>query len=365
MPLGTTLPFNLSMEKPCVFIIFLCQCRLQSVVQIPGQVKSKPIAASAASSAIPSASAAPSTTNPASKKRWSLNDFDIGKPLGNGKFGKVFLAREKRSKFVVALKVRHLLSCSPFPCSLLTIECVFQVLSKNQLAKAGVEHQLRREIEIQSHLRHPNILRLYGYFYDQQRVYLILEYAARGELYKELQKFGRFSEKRAAGYIRSVADALSYLHDKHVIHRDIKPENLLIALKGEIKIADFGWSVHSPSSRRQTLCGTLDYLPPEMVEQQPHDHTVDVWSLGVLAYEFLVGSPPFEAAGQQETYRRITNVDLSFPEDMSAEARDLIAKLLVYDTKSRMSLSEVMQHPWILKHTATPSDPQQSSSSAQ
>lgn len=227
------------------------------------------------------------------------------------------------------------------------------MLSKNQLAKAEVEHQLRREIEIQSHLRHPNILRLYGYFYDQNRVYLILEYAARGELYKELQKFGRFSERRAAGYIRSVADALAYLHEKHVIHRDIKPENLLIALKGEIKLADFGWSVHSPSTRRQTMCGTLDYLPPEMVEEQPHDHTVDVWSLGVLAYEFLVGSPPFEAVGEAATYKRICSIDLNFPDEVSEGARDLISKLLVYDSKARLSLAQVMQHPWILKHTTS------------
>lgn len=98
-------------------------------------------------------------------KSWELSDFDIGKPLGRGKFGNVYLAREKKSHYIVALKV----------------------LFKSQLSKAGVEHQLRREIEIQSHLRHKNILRLYGYFYDQSRVYLILEYAAKGELYKELR----------------------------------------------------------------------------------------------------------------------------------------------------------------------------------
>jgi hypothetical protein len=101
-----------------------------------------------------------------SGQRWKLDDFDIGRPLGKGKFGNVYLAREKASKYIVALKV----------------------LFKSQLQKAQVEHQLRREIEIQSHLRHPNILRLFGYFYDESRVYLILEYAPRGELYKSLQK---------------------------------------------------------------------------------------------------------------------------------------------------------------------------------
>ena len=198
--------------------------------------------------------------------------------------------------------------------------------------------------------RHPNILRLYGYFYDATRIYLILEFAAKGELYKELQKCGRFDEKRSAKYIRSLAAALLYCHTKHVIHRDIKPENLLLDMKGDLKIADFGWSVHAPNSRRTTLCGTLDYLPPEMIEQKPHDSNVDVWSLGVLMYEFLVGSPPFEAQGHHETYRKISKVDITYPSHISAEAKDLISKLLVKDPSSRMALGDVESHPWITSH---------------
>lgn len=181
------------------------------------------------------------------EKRWSLTDFDIGKPLGRGKFGNVYLAREKHVRF-------RRIMCSKYVVAL-------KVLFKNQLQQSQVEHQLRREIEIQSHLWHPNILRLFGYFYDQARVYLILEYAAKGELYKELQRCKVFNEKRAATYIAYLARALIYCHEKHVIHRDIKPENLLIGMKGELKIADFGWSGHT-CNRRRTLCGTLDYLPP-------------------------------------------------------------------------------------------------------
>merc|ERR1719483_804314 len=122
--------------------------------------------------------------------RWTLDDFDIGRPLGKGKFGNVYLAREKTSKYIVALKV----------------------LFKSQLQKAQVEHQLRREIEIQSHLRHPNILRLFGYFYDETRIYLILEFAPRGELYKSMQKQakGRFDEPKSSKFIKQMADALRY-----------------------------------------------------------------------------------------------------------------------------------------------------------
>lgn len=267
------------------------------------------------------------------KRQWSLDDFEIGRPLGKGKFGNVYLAREKQSKFILALKV----------------------LFKTQLEEAGVEHQLRREVEIQSHLRHPNILRLYGYFHDVTRVYLILEHAPRGEVYRELQRLTKFDEQRTATYITELADALSYCHSKRVIHRDIKPENLLLGSNGELKIADFGWSVHAPSSRRTTLCGTLDYLPPEMIEGRTHDEKVDIWSLGVLCYEFLVGKPPFETKSYQETYRAISRVEFKFPPFVTEGARDLISKLLKHNPFHRLPLKDVLVHPWITANsTKTP-----------
>ena len=295
----------------------------------------------------------------------TLDDFEVGRPLGNGKFGRVYLARTKRDKYIVALKV----------------------LRKSQLEKNGVEHQLRREIEIQTHLVHKNILRacaesffsssdaprrrrggstrfvaatarepveragMYGYFWDEKRIYLILEYAPGGELYKRLTAKGRFSEQETARYVLEMARALGYCHQKHVIHRDIKPENLLLGLNGELKIADFGWSVHAPSLRRETFCGTLDYLPPEMVEVRGYDEKVDLWSLGVLCYEFLVGEPPFDAPGKKATFKRISRVDLNFPAYVSAGARDLITRLLAKDPKTRLSLSEVERHPWIVRKT--------------
>ncbi|KAJ2665670.1 spindle assembly checkpoint kinase [Coemansia sp. RSA 1200] len=266
-------------------------------------------------------------------RRWSLSDFDIGRVLGKGKFGRAYLAREKNTNFICALKV----------------------MFKSELQESKIEKQLRREVEIQTHLRHPHILRLFGYFHDEKRVYLILEYAARGEVYKLLQKQGSFSESEAAKYIAQIASALEYLHSKHVIHRDIKPENLLLNANGELKISDFGWSVHAPNSRRRTLCGTLDYLPPEMVEGRDHSASVDLWSLGVLAYEFLVGVPPFEdLQSHKATYRRIAKVDLHIPAFVSSEAADLIKGLLQYDGAKRLPLKDVLNHPWITKHIPNP-----------
>lgn len=304
----------------------------------------------------------------ASSARHTLGDFDLGKPLGRGKYGRVYLARERSHNYICALKM----------------------LSLSQLAKYEVDHQLRREIEIQSNLRHPNILRLYSFFWDERHVYLILEYAEKGELYKWLQKYRRFTEAETGRYISDLIGAFKELDRKNIIHRDIKPvrekqqrthsgsseprpsdpshsflallcllpffslsqENLLLGANNMIKIADFGWSVHAPSSRRQTVCGTLDYLPPEMVSHQPHDRAVDLWCLGVLTFEFLYGHPPFEAEDTQQTYSRISKVDLKFPPKpaVSDEAKDLIARLLVKDPKKRATWDAISNHPFILKY---------------
>ncbi|EPS38246.1 hypothetical protein H072_7982 [Dactylellina haptotyla CBS 200.50] len=262
-----------------------------------------------------------------SSKALHLGMFEIGRPLGKGKFGRVYLAKERKTGFLCALKVLH----------------------KSELQEGRVEVQLRREVEIQSNLRHPNILRFFGHFHDSKRVFLIIEYAAQGELYKMLRKAGSFSEPRAASYIAQMASALSYLHKKHVIHRDIKPENILVGSHGEIKLSDFGWSVHAPTNRRTTLCGTLDYLPPEMLREEPHGEKVDLWSLGVLMYEFLVGAAPFEDA-PRETQSRIVRLRYQVPDFVSPEAKDLITRLLRLDPEKRLPLDQVAEHPWIVKH---------------
>lgn len=206
-------------------------------------------------------------------------------------------------------------------------------------------------MEPSSSTRHPNILHLYNYFYDDTRIYLILEYAPGGELYKELQRNEQLDQQRTATIIQELSDALTYCHEKKVIHRDIKPENLLLGLNGEVKISDFGWSVHTPSLRRKTMCGTLDYLPPEMIEQKPYNEMVDLWCIGVLCYELLVGKPPFESSTSSETFRRICKVDFKFPSSVPAGAQDLISKLLRYHPSERLSLAQVLKHPWVREHS--------------
>ncbi|CAJ0844522.1 12664_t:CDS:2, partial [Entrophospora sp. SA101] len=234
------------------------------------------------------------------KKMWSLDDFELGALLGSGRYGKVYKANEKLSGKTVAIKL----------------------LYKKEIRDAKMEDQLRREVEIQVSL--------------------------------SLKKYGKFPERKAARYVSQISDALIYLQKNHIIHRDMKPENILLAADGRIKISDFGWAVQhtNPDVRRQTFCGTLDYMAPEMIRtKEGYDLKVDSWALGVLCYEFLIGAPPFaDSPNTYETFERIVRVDFQFPDELSPEAKDLISSLLCRDPKQRIPLEDVSKHPWIVKN---------------
>jgi len=309
--------------------------------------------------------------------RWSLRDFDIGSALGRGKYGVVYEATVKQTKQKVALKV----------------------LDKEQLERDSMILQVKQEVEIHSRLNHPNILKLYGYFYDPKRIYLVLEFACGGELYQAMKKQPamKFSEPVASRYIAQLASALAYCHGFNIIHRDVKPENLLLSGDGVLKLADFGWAAHDRNgyngyqttsqfgenipphrvnlgSRRTTICGTLDYLAPEVVKGKAYDETVDNWTLGVLAYELVVGAPPFEPINEpleyspfstphlhestpssvqsdnEATFKKIRALDYKFPSEVSSDVRDLIKRLLHIHAERRLGLLEVLCHPWITKN---------------
>ena len=276
----------------------------------------------------------PAATPGGAAKKWSLESFEIGKPLGRGKFGNVYMAREKASGVVVALKV----------------------IFKKQIEKHNVLSQLKDEIEIQTRLRHPGVLRMYGYFHDEKRVYLVLELAPGGELFKRLQSEKRFGEAQTGKWVTQLASALQCVHANKVIHRDIKPENLLLDGNSELKIADFGWSTVA-KDKRQTFCGTLDYLAPEMLTHGVYDFRVDVWALGILMYECLVGSPPFEVPDSvEETHKAIQEGPITYPPELSmgisSSAKDLIKKLLAKTPEDRPSLEEVLAHPFLAPHVS-------------
>jgi aurora kinase, other len=181
-------------------------------------------------------------------------------------YGKVYVAREKKTKDIFALKV----------------------ITKKYFQRTNSVFFLRREIEIQSHLHHPNIISLYGYFCDDDRVYMALEYAPNGDRF-EMKQWP--SETTAAKWTYQLADALEYIHQKGIMHRDIKRENLLIVQYGEVKYTDFGQAVQCVSTRRTTAVGPKEYQAPELArinKKYGYDKAVDIRALGV---SYLRASP--------------------------------------------------------------------------
>ncbi|TFJ84251.1 hypothetical protein NSK_004242 [Nannochloropsis salina CCMP1776] len=291
-----------------------------------------------------------------SGKGWSRHDFAFNpNPIGRGRYGSVYMAREKKTGRRVAVKVLH----------------------KAQLEADGVWHQIKNEVEIHCKLRHRHIVRCHGYFHDELRLYLVMEYCPV-ELYRKLKSCpgGRFRENEAAKYIMQLIEALQFLHGQGIIHRDLKPENLLLGPTGDLLLADFGWCVGAVRGShgirlRQTLCGTPDYVSPEMLRHdgKGYAESVDTWSVGVLCYEFLVGRTPFRRSSpvtfQEEDdvegealknfegrmFENIMDGKVSFPLYMSKAAQDFIEKLLIVDTRVRMTLQEAMRHPWMRMHT--------------
>ncbi|KAI5956938.1 IPL1 [Candida jiufengensis] len=273
-----------------------------------------------------------------------FEDFEIGKILGKGKLGKVYCAKHKQSGLPIALKI----------------------MSKKELISMKLEKNFKREVEIQSCLYHQNITHLYTWFHDSINVYLVLEFSLYGELYQLLKTKKKFDNILASYYIYQIVQALKYLHSKNIIHRDLKPENIMLNFNNIVKLSDFGWSVYTKtkiekqekllaigSNKRNTICGTMDYLPPEMIEQKSHDYKVDLWALGILIYEFLIGKPPFEENDKNATYKRILKVDLKFPTTtkLDNDAIDLIFRLLKFNPQERISLDQVLEHPWIIKNS--------------
>jgi len=217
--------------------------------------------------------------------------------------------------------------------------------------------QMDREIDIQFSLKHPRIVQLLFHFRDSSHVYLGMEFADGGGMFDKLTKARKFSNANAAQYFYETCDALEYMHQRKIVHRDIKPENILFDRDGRVKLADFGWSNAMESQvLRQTFCGTPDYLAPEMIRGQGHKESLDMWEMGVLLYEMLVGKSPFGSKNQETTCRRIVQVDLCFPVDIDADAVDLIRKLCRINPDDRLTATQAKEHKFITKHPGAAGD---------
>ncbi|CAA9987975.1 serine/threonine protein kinase, putative [Plasmodium knowlesi strain H] len=274
------------------------------------------------------------------ERNFEQEDFIVDKnPIGNGRTGLVFKAIIKKENEYVALKV----------------------MAKDTIASLNIERQVLKEIIIQASLNHKNILQLIAYFEDRTRLFLILELANGGSIRNKMKSDAQpFLEEQVALYVYQIADALSYLHKFNIIHRDLKPDNILlhhtdeyqgdhIYKYGVIKIADFGFSCQLKNKRqkRSTFCGTVDYMPPEIINQIPYDCNVDLWCLGIVIFELLVGFPPFTDDTQERIFSQIKELNFHFPKAISLQARDLILKLCSRTSDERISAEEVKTHPWV------------------
>ena len=262
-----------------------------------------------------------------------ITDFEFIKELGTGSFGRVFLASHKKTKVKYAIKA---------------------IDKKN---KSNIEDKpyFRREIEIMYRIYHPNIVKLYGHFEDNNYCYFIMEYIPKGNVYSLIPKYGRKKQTHQviASIIKDVLNAVYYLHNMNppIIHRDIKPENILMNDNGKAILTDFGWSNYlCDTDKRRTVCGTPIYLAPEMINQKGHDGRVDIWCIGVLLFELVTGRVPFQGTDISTLKYNIRNMRIAWPSDINYEAKDLIGKILKYNPEERLNIKEILEHFFIKKY---------------
>eukprot|EP00932_Pfiesteria_piscicida_P009538 SRR837773.20275.p1 GENE.SRR837773.20275~~SRR837773.20275.p1 ORF type:complete len:427 (-),score=49.19 SRR837773.20275:274-1554(-) len=284
-------------------------------------------------------SAAAGRPTDASGKGFLLEDFEDQGSVGSGSYGQVRKVLHRRTGSVYAMKV----------------------IPKVLLQQHNMAEYLEREAATQQRLRHPNILALYQRFEDGESSRLLLEYAAGGSLFWLLRhsQGSRLAPERAAPLFAQVCSALIFLHSNGIVHRDIKPENILLCEGDIAKLADFGWCAElsrgsSGPSSRQTFCGTFDYLSPEMIHDEPHGFGVDVWAMGVLLYEMLLGRPPFASRSQAECVARISKVEFKVPGEVPCAAAELISKFLVREPERRLPLDHALERPFLRAHVEPP-----------
>ncbi|KAL5005475.1 hypothetical protein ScPMuIL_018931 [Solemya velum] len=257
-----------------------------------------------------------------------VNNYDVMSTLGTGTFGRVVLVRDKVTKDYYALKV-------------LTITEVIRLKQ--------IEH-VKHEKEILSSISHPFIVNMLWAYHDSTFLYMLLEFVPGGELFSFLRNAGRFNNAKANFYTCEIISALDYLHSRSIVYRDLKPENLLLDSDGHLKITDFGFA-KKLLDRTWTLCGTPEYLAPEIIQSKGHNKAVDWWSLGILVYEMLVGYPPFFDDNPFGIYEKILAGKIEWPKHLDPVAKDLIKKLLVQDRTRRLGnmkngAEDVKRHKW-------------------
>jgi len=250
----------------------------------------------------------------------SIREFDTGITLGIGTFGRVKIARHKASG----------------------THCAIKILKKCELIRPKYVRHLMEERDILSGLNHPFIIKMHATFHDPRYIYMVFEFIQGGEMSTQIRSsVKKLGSEAAKFYIGSLVLAMEYLHSKSIAYRDLKPENVLIDDEGYVKLCDFGFA-KKIDNVTYTVCGTAEYLAPEIITKEGHGKSVDWWALGILMYESLTGQVPFRAAGAMDTFQTVLNGKLVFPRKFGCtRAKDLIRNLLQRDVKMRYGSGDV------------------------
>ena len=255
-------------------------------------------------------------------------------PLGAGAFGEVWLCNHTITNELRAVKV-----------------LLKEGIPQEEIDKRSVF----LEVEILKSLDHPNILKVYEYFEDTSKYYIVMEYCKGGDVFDKLAKLGTFSEAQAAKVLKQLLSGLAYLHHRKVIHRDIKPENLLLCESDNpddlsIKIIDF--NISTVQKGKLEIIGTTDYMAPEVFKGD-YDEKCDIWGAGVILYALISGNVPFQAETDDEIEAKIRkgtfDIKSGFWRKISPDCKDFIVKLLEMNPIKRLSAAKALEHPWILR----------------
>ncbi|CAO0794077.1 unnamed protein product [Mucor circinelloides] len=262
------------------------------------------------------------------RPRLKLADFNMLRTLGTGSFGRVHLVQSRVNARYYAVKV----------------------LKKSEVVRLKQVEHTNNEKHILESVAHPFLVNMWGTFQDTVNLYMVMDYVPGGELFSVLRRSKRFPDHVAKFYAAEVILAIEYMHSKNVIYRDLKPENLLLDSQGHIKITDFGFAKHVPDIT-WTLCGTPDYLAPEIIQSKGYGRAVDWWSLGVLVFEMLAGYPPFYDDDHLKLYEKILAGRVKYPQYFIPNSKDLLKRLLTADLTKRYGnlkdgSEDIKRHVW-------------------